>query len=216
MLPNNPYDAWYAGEGYYWGRNPSSICNRVIEAIPVRPGFRPRLLDLGCGEGRNAVYFAQHGFEVVGVDASPVGLEKMRRFAKESGVKVDALLADLTEFTPPGAFDVVFSTGALHHLPPAIRQDRFEVFKACTAPGGITAMSVFVQKPFLPPPPDGEPKAHLFRSGELLGHFWDWEILYCVEEVFDCMSSGLPHRHAVNRVLARRPVHESEEAVAVA
>lgn len=37
-----------------------------------------------------------------------------------------------------------------------------------------------------------------------MGYYWDWEILYCTEEIFDCMSSGIPHKHAVNRIIARR------------
>jgi len=61
-----------------------------------------------------------------------------------------------------------------------------------------------VEKPFIPRAPDAEATAYLYRSGELMSYYWDWEILYCVEEIFDCMSSGIPHKHAVNRIIARR------------
>ena len=54
------------------------------------------------------------------------------------------------------------------------------------------------------PAPDSEPTAHSYRSGELLTYYWDWEILYFLEEIFDCTSSGVPHRHAVNRIVARQ------------
>ncbi|MCR4392605.1 MAG: hypothetical protein NUV94_07620 [Candidatus Acetothermia bacterium] len=62
-----------------------------------------------------------------------------------------------------------------------------------------------MEKPFIPRAPDAEANGHPYRSGELLGYYWDWEILYCTEEIFDCHSSGIPHRHAVNRVIARKP-----------
>ena len=78
---DNPYDQRYAAQEYYWGKKPSAMCERVMDLVRPRPGFYPRLLDLGCGEGRNAVHFAKHGFEVVGLDASLPGLEKRRRYA---------------------------------------------------------------------------------------------------------------------------------------
>ena len=44
-----------------------------------------------------------------------------------------------------------------------------------------------------------------YGSGELMGYYWDWEIVWCTEETFDYTSSGEPHRHAVNRVIAKPP-----------
>ena len=103
---DNPYDQRYATEGYYWGKKPSAMCDRVMELVRPRPGFRPRLLDLGCGEGRNAVYFAKHGFEVAGLDASPPGLEKTRRYAEEVGVRVTVIHADVLNYEPADTYDV--------------------------------------------------------------------------------------------------------------
>ncbi len=62
---DNRYDEKYAGQEYYWRKKPSTIRDRIIEIIRPRSGFRPKLLDLGCGEGRNAIYFAKHGFDVI-------------------------------------------------------------------------------------------------------------------------------------------------------
>lgn len=204
MKKENPYNQKYAGQEFYWGRKPSSMCDRVIEMMKPGAGFRPRLLDLGCGEGRDVVYFAQHGFEVVGLDSSLPGLEKTRRYAEEVGVHVETIHADIVNYELEDTYDVIFSTGTLQYLPPEMRPQRFENYKACTSPDGINALSVFVKKPFIPPAPDGEATAHSYRSGELMGYYWDWEILYCAEEIFDCMSSGIPHKHAISRIVARR------------
>jgi tellurite methyltransferase len=70
---------------------------------------------------------------------------------------------------------------------------------------GINALSTFVRKPFMPRPRDGETTSFGYRSGELMGHYWDWEILHCAEEIFDCTSAGVPHQHAVNRIIVRMP-----------
>jgi tellurite methyltransferase len=98
MKADNPYDEKYAGQEYYWGKRPSAMCDRVIGLVRPRLDFRPKLLDLGCGEGRNAVYFAKHGFEVVGLDASLPGLEKMRRYAEEVRVHVELIHADVVDY----------------------------------------------------------------------------------------------------------------------
>jgi tellurite methyltransferase len=180
------------------------MCDRVIEIIKPGPGRRLKLLDLGCGEGRNAVYFARHGFEVVGLDLSPPGLEKTRKCAEEMGVHVETIHADIVHHQLRETYDVLFSTGTLHYLPPEVRNRRFQNYKDCTSMDGINAFSVFVDKPFIPRAPDAEGTAHAYRSGELVGYYWDWEILFSTEEIFDCKSGGVPHRHAVNRIIARR------------
>jgi len=204
MKKDNPYDQKYASQEYYWGKKPSAICDRIIEIIRPSSDFRPKLLDLGCGEGRNAVYFAKHGFKVVGLDASLPGLEKTRRYAEEAGVHVETIHADIVNYELKDIYDVIFSTGTLQYLPPEVRSQRFQNYKDCTSPNGINALSVFVRKPFIPRAPDAEETAYPYKSGELMSYYWDWEILHCVEEIFDCMSSGVPHKHAVNRIIARR------------
>ena len=204
MKKANPYDQRFAGEEYYTGKKPSAICVRVLEIIQPSAGFNSKLIDLGCGEGRNAVFFAREGFQVVGLDASPAGLEKTKRFAEEVGVNIETVEADIITYKPDDTYEVVFSTGTLQYLPTDLRRQWFKRYKAATAAEGIHVMSVFVKKPFITKAPDSETSAYPYKCGELLGYYWDWEILYCTEEIFDCTSSGAPHKHAVNRVIARR------------
>jgi len=205
---NSPthYDEKYAGSEFYWGKAPSALCERVTAHIHPKTGFCPRLLDLGCGEGRDAVHFARLGFDVVGLDASTAGLEKTRRYAGEAGVRVETLHATLATWRLEEDVDVVYSNGTLQYLPPEIRATCFENYKVHTKPGGLHVLSAFVKKPFIPPAPDSESTEILYRSGELMGFYWDWEIVDCAERIFDCRSSGVPHRHAVNIVVARPPI----------
>ena len=96
---------------------------------------------------------------------------------------------------------MIFSSGSLQYLSPDIREARFEQFKQATRPGGFNVHFAFVEKPFVPAAPDAEIEItwELFRSGELFGYYWDWEILQCTEEIFDDNSGGVPHKHACNR-----------------
>lgn len=200
----NPYDEKYRGQEYYWGKKPSPISDRVIEIMRPSSDFRPKLLDLGCGEGRDAVHFAKHGFWVVGLDLSLRGLEKTRTYAEEVGVRVETIHADIVTYELEEVYDVIFSTGTLQYLPPHVRSRVFQNYKDYTSEKGINVLSVFVEKPFIKRAPDAEETAFPYRSGELMGYYWDWEILHSVEEIFDCTSGGVPHKHAVNRMIARR------------
>jgi len=87
MKKNSTYDEKYATEEYYWGKQPSAICDKVIEITKPTDNHKPKLIDLGCGEGRNAVYFAKNGFTVDALDISLPGLQKTEKYAKEADVK---------------------------------------------------------------------------------------------------------------------------------
>jgi tellurite methyltransferase len=197
------YDQKYAGEDYYWTLRPSSSCFEVLKRMP--PDRPLRLLDVGCGEGRNAVFFARNGYHVTAFDLSPEGVKKTRDLADKVGVPIDAFEADLNVFRVSEPFDILFSTGVLHSSAPSVRDEMFSNYQRHTREGGLHVISVFVAKPFIPPAPDRDPNASPWRSGELLRQYADWRIEWCVEEIFDCRSSGVPHQHAVNRLAARKP-----------
>jgi tellurite methyltransferase len=197
------YDEKYGGESFYWTTRPSGTCFEVLKRMP--PDRPLRLLDIGCGEGRNAVFFARNGYEVHAFDISEKGIEKTERLARQAGVSVHAFQADLNTFRLDKPFDILFSTGTLHATDPAIRVNLFENLKSFTAEGGLNVFSIFVKKPFVAPAPDGDANAHPWRSGELFTVYHDWKIEWCGEEIFDCMSSGVAHQHAVNRIVARKP-----------
>ena len=200
----NAYDDRYGVEGYYWGRRPSAMALRVLDLMP--PDRPLKLLDIGCGEGRNAVFFARNGYRVTAFDLSPVGIAKTRRMAEEIGVSLEVFTADLLDYRLSENFDVLFSTGALHYIPQDLRGEVWANYKRLTNPGGVHAFSVLVRKPFIPPAPDGEATAHAWISGELFSHYHDWRIEFGTEEILDCTSSGVPHQHAVNRLIARKVV----------
>lgn len=66
----------------------------------------------------------------------------------------------------------------------------------------IDALNVFVEKPFVPDPPDHENTAHNWHSGELFGLYHDWRFERCEEVIFDCNSSGVPHKHCMDTLIA--------------
>lgn len=196
------YEKRYTGDEYYWGKKPSGFALKVLHCLPASESTK--LIDIGCGEGRNAVFFARNGYEVTAFDVAESGVKKTKQLAKEANVSLDVFLADLTEFRLKKKYDIVFAHGVLHYLPPELREELLDNFKSHTRKNGINVLSVFVHKPFIPKAPDGEKTAHQWKSGELFTHYHDWKLETCTEEIFDCNSSGVWHKHAVNKIIARK------------
>ena len=126
-------DAWnqrYDTTELIWRGEP----NRWVaaEVADLAPG---RALDLACGEGRNAVWLAGRGWDVLGVDFAELGLAKARRLAEGAGVDVTWERHDLTAWLPPtGAFDLVVH--AYLHLPQPQRGRVVGAAARALAPGG--------------------------------------------------------------------------------
>ena len=72
------------------------------------------VLDLGCGQGRDAILVAKMGAHVVGVDVSTVGLKQLNRIAKKEKLKIETIVSDLVDFKTRKRFDVIILDRVLH------------------------------------------------------------------------------------------------------
>jgi 2-polyprenyl-3-methyl-5-hydroxy-6-metoxy-1,4-benzoquinol methylase len=113
---------------------PRTDANRFL--VAEVPGMAAgRALDLACGAGRNAVWLAEQGWEVTGVDFSEVALEHARRLARSRRVEIEWVLADVLDWQPPsGAFDLV--TVLYLQLPAGERSKVLARAASALAPGG--------------------------------------------------------------------------------
>lgn len=87
------WDERYAEEEYAYGKQPNDFLVENFRVIP-----KGKVLSLAEGEGRNAVFLAQQGYDVTAVDGSSVGLEKAQKLAQEKGVKITTIQADLDSY----------------------------------------------------------------------------------------------------------------------
>ena len=102
-MDRNKWDKRYSGDEMVWTSTPNQFL--VSEVVDLPPG---RAVDLACGEGRNAVWLAAQGWQVIGVDFSPVGLAKARHFAQLWDVEVTWVESAVQEWTAPSeGFDLV-------------------------------------------------------------------------------------------------------------
>jgi tellurite methyltransferase len=200
----SPYEGEYRSEEYYWGVEPSTMCLKVLELLP--PTRRLKLLDIGCGEGKDAVFFARCGYDVSAFDISDAGIEKTKRLADKAQVNVRAFKANLQDYRLDEPYVILYSSGVLHYIKPELRDEIMSNYKLHVADKGLVALHTFVRKPFIQPAPDkkvnSDEDIH-WKSGELFTYFHDWYIELCSEYVFDCNSGGMPHKHCANRLFAR-------------
>lgn len=124
------WDQRFADASFFYGTEPNDFLKAHIGLL------QGKVLSLAEGEGRNAVFMAQHGLEVLGVDSSIVGLEKAQQLAKEKAVTIATEQADLAVYSPASeSFDAVVSIFA--HLPEAIRKNLHQKVEASLKPSGI-------------------------------------------------------------------------------
>lgn len=208
-LNTTHYNQKYFGEEYYWG---NQVWDKCYEVLRQMPPIRPlRLLDIGCGEGQAAVFFAKNGYLVSAYDISEAGIEKGKHLAEISNVSVDFFKADMLDYRLENEFDIIYSSGALQYLPEVRRQDVIDNMKEHTARGGIHVLNVFVEKPFLALPPDWEDTEYAWKTGELFGYYHDWKFEFMEEKIFDCNSGGVLHKHCMDVMIARKEPLRKEE-----
>ena len=197
------YEERYKSEDYYWGVKPSDMCLRILKLMPpIKP---LKLMDIGCGEGKDAVFLARCGYEVSAFDVTDTGVEKTKRLAENANVYVDVFKANILDFRLERSYDILFSSGVFHYIRPELRSEIIENYKEYTAENGLNAFNVLVDKPFIPEAPDKDKsERYHWKSGELFMAYGDWYFENCEEVVFDCNSGGIPHKHAMDILVARK------------
>jgi 2-polyprenyl-3-methyl-5-hydroxy-6-metoxy-1,4-benzoquinol methylase len=97
------WDERFREKEFAFGKEANLFLKRHIALLP-----KGKALDIATGEGRNAVFLAQHGFDVDAVDISNMGLKKVRKLAQEVGVKIHTLRVDLDTYKiKEGEYDLI-------------------------------------------------------------------------------------------------------------
>lgn len=138
----NIWDERYAGADYHFGTEPNAFL--ASQRGLLKPGMR--CLAVADGEGRNGVWLAQQGLEVLSVDASPVALAKAGKLAQKRGVNVQFEQADLMQWDwGAERFDVVVAI-FIQFAPPGMREQMFEHIKRCLKPGGLLLLQGYTPR----------------------------------------------------------------------
>lgn len=127
------WDAKYADDGYLFGTEPNTFL--VREGWRLQPGWR--VLAVADGEGRNGVWMAERGLDVISVDVSSRAVEKARGLAAERGVRLALHNEDVRSFDMgERAFDAVVAI-FIQFAPPGTREAFFQRMRRALKPGGL-------------------------------------------------------------------------------
>ena len=97
----NSYDKHYQQENLFGAPYPE-----LIDFFARQP-TKGRVLDMGCGQGRNAIPIAKLGYDVVGIDLSEIGIKQMLEASQEQGLHIEGKLVDLYDFDQFNDFDFI-------------------------------------------------------------------------------------------------------------
>jgi SAM-dependent methyltransferase len=128
----------YAGKDLVYGDQP----NGFLAQMAVRFPSHGQALDIGAGEGRNALFLASLGLDVLAVDQSAVGMQKAQRLAHERGLTLRTQAVDLRDFdAEPDSLDVISSIFV--HLPTELRSAVHQRVRSWLKPGGRFVLEAY-------------------------------------------------------------------------
>ena len=216
MRVSDYFDGVYLRSERYWWREPgryaldpdayplSLLTQQTLRLLRGRtPG---RALDIGAGEGSDAIRLARLGYDVDAVELSRVGAKKIAYFAEEAGVKVRVLATDVRDFTPDSSYDVIICNGVLHYV-----QDKrsvIELMQRATWPGGINVISLWSTYTPVPDCHEFVPIYSDDEQGVVTSCYETWrkEFTYFERNKAETSHSDLPaHRHSHIKLIASKP-----------
>ena len=152
--------------------NSNPVHSEVLEAMEsLSPG---KALDLGCGQGRNALFLAQHGFEVTAVDQNELALEILQSIVEQEDLEMTVGLYDINSANLKQSYDLIVSTVVLMFLQadriPAIIRNMQDQ----TNPGGYNLIVCAMDTEDYP---CQVPFSFTLKEGELADYYKDWELI---------------------------------------
>jgi len=161
------WDKRYSRPSFVFGKSPVRFLAENYQYIP----FEGTVLDMGMGEGRNAVFLAQKGYRVTGIDISSVAVKKAYMLAEEFGVKFKGVVASLNEYKiAPASFDAII---CFYYVDRSL----IEKMKTWLKPGGILIYEAYtVREMRTKKAPEYNPEYYL-KEQELLNLFSGMRVL---------------------------------------
>jgi tellurite methyltransferase len=211
------FNSFYGENKFYYGLEVRPEFADYINANPPSEMFG---LDLGCGEGRYALFLAQRGCRVFCIDRSEAGLQKLEKVIRSENLPISTQQEDVAEFTfSENRYDIIVAATILDHLDDDVRSRVVKGIKSSLKPGGILYANVFtIQDPgcqakhacLQEKGPDGISDTsvfmeHYFGQEELKDMFADFEICFYYEGMEEDLSHGSPHTHGWASLLAKKP-----------
>lgn len=213
------FDELYACNTRYWWKheeryapNAEAFPYSLLTQMTLRlladrsPGRVLDVLDLGAGEGADAIRLALLGHRVMAIELSKVAAEKISAFADEAGANVHVRVVDLAIYEPEGEFDLIICNGVLHYMEG--KQAVIDRMQSATRVGGLNVISAWSN---FTPVPECHLRVPVFcddENGVIVRSYahWDVELLYFERDKGETSHAGSPpHSHSHVKLIAQKP-----------
>ena len=215
---NDHYDQAYETPDYF-GADPSALLDKFAEHVPEGC----RVLDVGVGQGRNALPLARRGCQVLGIDTSQAAVDQVNALAKKEKLPLEARIQDFMAYEPERAFDVVLCFGLMPELDLRGCASLVGRLHHWTRPGGVLFMTAWhtgdpsfevcreewqrrSSRTFRHPDTG---RSRLFlEPGELLKLFFRWGVVHHREGLGPAHrhGEGAEERHGIVEAVLTRPL----------
>lgn len=202
------FDSFYRKDQLSFGENPTREIADFVNSTEAR-GFA---LDIGSGDGRNALFLARSGFNVAAIDFSRVGTEKLARYAKQHGLadNIRTICVDARQWDyPQNTFELVIAVTLFDHLQPPDIMPLFNKVRKSLKKGG----AIFIKVHTIDDPGYDKKDQPASELAPMIHHYFDHnELLRMVNDDFRVVlyeekseedrTHGKPHTHGFAQVLA--------------
>ncbi|WP_028535949.1 class I SAM-dependent methyltransferase [Paludibacterium yongneupense] len=203
------FDGVYRSNTSFYGERPSPFLVHYLDKFAV--DGHGAGLDLGCGQGRNALYLAGRGFDMQAVDGSAEAIAVLESRAREQRLNISGQVADLAALDiAEDRYRLIIANTSLDHLDEAGGARLAAGMQRGLLRGGLLFVSVFMQDDpgYAAQGRQASETAayvmHYYRPGELRAQFAGLTLLAYQEEYALDTGHGVPHYHAIARLFARR------------
>lgn len=162
-----------------------------------------KILDVGCGDGRNSLYLAGLGFRVDAFDISVNAINKIDYLKKRSNLNIKTYRCDVMDFEYKYKYDLIIIHGVLQFIKKEKQPKTIELLKRWTNTNGYHIITVFTDEE--PAPPDlKDIMVGAFKNEEIKDYYKDWRIkMFRNYKFYDEHENGIKHFHAANKIIVQ-------------
>lgn len=197
------FNQLYQNNKNVWGDKPSKLVSIIFSNLRPSSSY----LDLGCGQGKDALFMAKNNFQVTAIDSSLTAIDQLKKMVKENELNnLLATQADIRNFViEENKYDVIHAGNVLQFLGKTEAKDIIDAIKKNIFHEGFVLLSSFTTDD-----PSYENKKEdrtYFKPQEMLDYFKDFKIIYYFEnKILDQGHPGSlePHKHGIVEIIAQK------------
>lgn len=201
---NMNYNKIYKINGSVWENKVNSIILKALKFLKTKQALK--VLDLGCGQGKEAFFLAKKGFDITAVDSSKIAIKQIKEKTRNNKLPINAIYCDAANYKIKNSeYDIIAAMNVMQFLEKEEVVNLIKNIKTSLKNNGLIVLSAFTTK-------DASRQSkkklrYYFKPGEMKRYFKDFKILYYSEKIV--LDSGhpsmpWPHQHGVVEIISHK------------